>query len=113
MLYEVITAYIEILVFTKNTQIKVDGWESLRPYRLGFVMGLKKIEEQTQGMQVYMADTNETIFKLLQRGRFDIARITSYNVCYTKLLRRRLAVRLKKRISVCASSLKRWNPLTG
>ncbi len=66
-------AYIEILVFTKNTQIKVDGWESLRPYRLGFVMGLKEIEEQTQGMQVYMADTNETIFKLLQRGRFDIA----------------------------------------
>jgi polar amino acid transport system substrate-binding protein len=62
----------EIVVFTKGTQVKVESWESLRPYRIGFVKGIKIVEEKTVGMQVEAVATMQQAFSKLDLGRTDI-----------------------------------------
>lgn len=62
----------EIVVFTKLEPFKVESWESLRPYKIGFVKGIKIIEEKTAGMQVESVATMQQAFAKLARGRSDI-----------------------------------------
>lgn len=62
----------EIVVFTKSRQLSVHGWESLRPYRLGFVKGIKIIEENTVGMQSETVATMQQAFSKLELGRTDV-----------------------------------------
>ena len=64
---------VEGLVFTKSKEFVVNGWESLRPYRIGIVRGVIFIEKGTEGMNVHSATTNEMVFKILDRGRTDIS----------------------------------------
>ena len=66
-------SYVEIVVFTKNVNFPVEGWESLRPYRIGFQQGMKLIEAKTKGMKVSTTNSSELTFKLLKLNRFDIA----------------------------------------
>ena len=49
---------IEGRVFTKNTNFRVDGWESHRPYPIGIRRGLKYIERGTTGMNVVVGNEN-------------------------------------------------------
>ncbi|QPF74775.1 amino acid ABC transporter substrate-binding protein [Roseateles sp. DAIF2] len=63
----------EIVVFTKSVPaFAVSGWESLRPYRLGFVKGIKIIEEHTVGMRVETVATMLQAFTKLELGRTDL-----------------------------------------
>jgi len=62
----------EIVVFSKTHQLDVRGWESLRPYKLGFVKGVKIIEENTGGMQVESVATLQQAFSKLELGRTDL-----------------------------------------
>ncbi len=63
---------IEGMVFTSGTDIKVTGWESLRPYRIGVRIGIKFAEDGTRGMNVQPVATNELLFSKLELGRTDI-----------------------------------------
>jgi ABC-type amino acid transport substrate-binding protein len=65
--------FIEATVFSKTTDFPVDGWESLSPHRIGLIRGIKFAEQNTQGMSVAPADGYDTLFRLLDRGRVDIA----------------------------------------
>ncbi len=62
----------EIVVFTKATSFTVEGWESLRPYRLGFVKGIKIVEEMTAGMKQEPVATMQQAFTKLDLERSDL-----------------------------------------
>jgi len=40
----------EFTAFTKKRGIRVAGWESLRPYNVGFITGWKILEENVRGL---------------------------------------------------------------
>ncbi|WP_423005504.1 substrate-binding periplasmic protein [Undibacterium sp. JH2W] len=62
----------EIVIFTYGTNFVVTGWESLRPYTIGFVKGIKIIEQNTIGMKLEAAPTMRQAFQKMLLGRSDI-----------------------------------------
>lgn len=62
----------EIVVFSRRWNFKVQGWESLRPFRLGFVKGIKIIEENTKGMQLEPVATLQQAFVKMELDRSDL-----------------------------------------
>ncbi|MDM4766200.1 transporter substrate-binding domain-containing protein [Pelomonas sp. SE-A7] len=62
----------EIVVFTKSRPFAIEGWESLRPYRLGYVKGIKIVEEMTAGMKQEPVATMQQAFVKLDLGRTDL-----------------------------------------
>lgn len=66
--------YNEDVVFAKNSlTFVVDGYESLRPYRIGIVKGVKNAEIGTAGMNREVVTTYKNLFLLLKAGRIDVA----------------------------------------
>jgi polar amino acid transport system substrate-binding protein len=62
----------EIVIFTLGTSFVVSGWESLRPFTIGFVKGIKIIEQNTQGMKLEPTATMRQAFLKMSLGRSDI-----------------------------------------
>ncbi|MFZ6657773.1 substrate-binding periplasmic protein [Undibacterium sp. TJN19] len=62
----------EIVIFTHGTSFIVNGWESLRPYTIGFVKGIKIIEKNTLGMKLETAPTMRQAFQKMILGRSDV-----------------------------------------
>jgi polar amino acid transport system substrate-binding protein len=62
----------EIVIFTLGTSFPVHGWESLRPYTVGFVKSIKIVEQNTQGMRVEVASTLRQAFVKMSLGRSDV-----------------------------------------
>lgn len=63
----------EVVAFSRSASPPViKGWESLRPYRLGFIKGVKVIEERTAGMQVDTVTTLQQAMAMLELGRTDL-----------------------------------------
>ena len=62
----------EIVIFTLGTTFVVGGWESLRPFTIGFVKGIKIIEQNTQGMKLEPTATMRQAFLKMILGRSDI-----------------------------------------
>ncbi len=62
----------EVVAFTRRSDVQVSGWESLRPYRLGFVKGIKIIEENTRGMEQEPVATLQQAFVKMELGRSDL-----------------------------------------
>ncbi|MCH8620239.1 transporter substrate-binding domain-containing protein [Undibacterium sp. TS12] len=62
----------EIVIFTNGTNFVVNGWESLRPYTIGFVKGIKIIEQNTVGMKLESAPTVRQAFQKMLLGRSDV-----------------------------------------
>jgi len=62
----------EIVIFSRGTSFVVGGWESLRPYTLGFVRGIKIVQENTKGMRVEAVPTMPQAFEKMMMGRTDL-----------------------------------------
>jgi polar amino acid transport system substrate-binding protein len=62
----------ELVIFTRGTSFAVNGWESLRPYTMGFVRGNKIAQENTKGMKVEQVPTMLQAFEKLMMGRTDL-----------------------------------------
>lgn len=62
----------EIVIFTQGTDFVVNGWESLRPFVVGYVKGIKIIEKNTVGMHVEQAATMRQAFLKMNLGRSDV-----------------------------------------
>lgn len=60
-------------VFSKDIDFFVNGWNSLKPYKIGIVKGIIFAMEGTAGMNVTMADTYEELIYMLERGEVEIA----------------------------------------
>jgi len=67
------------MVYSQDKNIKVNGWESLRPYKIGIRRGVVTTEKGTQGMDIEVVNNNEQLFELLQRKRIDVAILSSGN----------------------------------
>ena len=63
---------LETVVYARRSDIVINGWVSLKPYKIGFLRGFKKAEENTQGMHVYFAEKMSSLFDLLVNGRVDL-----------------------------------------
>ena len=59
-------------VYVKDKKFKLNGWESLRPYKIGIIRGHLYAEKGTQGMDVTTVNSNDLLFKMLDRGRVDV-----------------------------------------
>lgn len=65
-------AYDNQVVFTKNKKFTVNGWQSLKPYKIGYQRGMKAVEENIQGMNIDGSENPPLAFKKLDKGRDDI-----------------------------------------
>jgi ABC-type amino acid transport substrate-binding protein len=61
----------ETVAFTKKS-IDINGWESLKPYRLGTIIGHKQVEKNIQEMEYSSVIATEQLFKMLNHDRIDI-----------------------------------------
>ncbi len=62
----------EIVIFTRGTDFVVHGWESLRPFTIGYVRGIKIVHENTEGMKREAVGTMEQAMQKLTMGRTDL-----------------------------------------
>ena len=74
--------YIEGSAFAQKGDFRIDGWDSLRPHRLGIIRGIKFAENNTRGMDTYVAKDYPGLFRMLRGGRVDIAISPSLNGRY-------------------------------
>ncbi|BBO67814.1 hypothetical protein DSCA_17440 [Desulfosarcina alkanivorans] len=59
--------------FSKNSDIKLNGWKSLNPYSIGIVTGFKIMEMNTKGVKNLTKVENPILlFTLLQKDRVEI-----------------------------------------
>ncbi len=79
-------AYSDLVVFTTDPQVTVTGWESLRPYYVCIVRGMKLAEIKTQGMKVDRVTRSEQLFKKLARKRNDVGVYLRSGYCEVKKL---------------------------
>ncbi|WP_028974830.1 substrate-binding periplasmic protein [Spirochaeta cellobiosiphila] len=64
---------VEGLAITKNLDLTITGWESIRPYKIGIRRGIKYIENGTKGMDVEFNTTDEALLQKLIADRIQVA----------------------------------------
>ena len=64
---------LEAVAFTRSIRFQPQGWESLRPYRVGLIRGIKFAENNTIGMNRYLVSRYQSLFQMLDSGRIDVA----------------------------------------
>jgi len=71
----------EGVAFTKNKDMTISDWESLRPYRLACVLGVQVIRLALieRNIDCYYVATHEQTLQMLDLGRVDIALIPKIN----------------------------------
>ena len=79
-------AYVDIVVYTKDKNFAVEGWQSLSPYSIGLERGVILIEEKTRGMNVEAVTTIQQAFLKLNAGRTDIVVDSRSTQCLLKNL---------------------------
>ncbi|MGI2106536.1 substrate-binding periplasmic protein [Shewanella frigidimarina] len=73
---------LEAVAFTKNAQFTVNGWESLKPYKVGIQRGIRFAEKGTRsikGLYTHVVNSNEQLFSLLEKDRVDVIVIAYLN----------------------------------
>ncbi|KAF0233499.1 MAG: hypothetical protein FD177_1613 [Desulfovibrionaceae bacterium] len=69
---------VTVKAFTKGKKFPVNGWESLRPYSICYMHGLKLYEQGTLGMNRMSALGLENALRLLHDGMCDVAVLSPY-----------------------------------
>lgn len=59
-------------VYSKNPNLNLEDWSSLKPYRIGIHRGHLYALNGTQGMQAIQINSNESMFKMLDADRVDV-----------------------------------------
>lgn len=65
--------YLEAVVFTRNTEFEPSDWQSLEPYRIGLIRGIKFAENNTRHMNRHRVNTYHSLFTMLEKGRLEVA----------------------------------------
>ena len=63
---------LEVRVFSKDVEFSVNGWESLKPYNIGIIRGVKHAELGTKGMNRHISVNYNHLFQMLDKKRVDI-----------------------------------------
>ena len=62
-----------IVAFSKNTGIKVDGWQSLLKYQVAYINGWRNCERELQQSKTKISVKNEALlFTLIEKNRVDV-----------------------------------------
>ncbi|WP_250655775.1 substrate-binding periplasmic protein [Alkalimarinus coralli] len=76
-------AHVEYVAYTKkNKKIDVENWDSLTPYSIGILKGVKLIELRSKHLNTEMVTNHRSIFKMLYLERFDVALFTKLDGLY-------------------------------
>jgi polar amino acid transport system substrate-binding protein len=63
----------EFVAFSKKSDIKISGWDSLKPYNIGFITGWKILEANITGTKSLIKVKNERVlFDVLNEDKVDI-----------------------------------------
>ncbi len=62
----------EQMAFGHDPTLKIDGWQSLKPYRLVFHRGYKVAEQNTVGMDRHLTGNDVNAFTMVENKRMDI-----------------------------------------
>ena len=71
--------FLEAAVFSGSVDLKVEGWENLRSYKIGVVRGIKFAIDNTAGMRRYIASDYGPLFRMLDLGRLDVGIVPRIN----------------------------------
>lgn len=67
-------ASFEFAVFSKKKNIRVNGWNSLKPYKTGIITGWKILETNLGPLPLlYRATDQQSLFDMLEQDRIDVA----------------------------------------
>ena len=77
--------YFEASVFSARHDFEVKGWESLRPYRIGIIRGMKFAEANTKGMNRIETSSYEALLKMLDSGRVDVGILPRVNGLFQRI----------------------------
>lgn len=64
--------YFSFVVFTKDLDFEVNGWQSLQPYKISYLAGIALVEQNTKGMMAEPAISMKQGFQKLLRNRSDV-----------------------------------------
>ncbi|MFC1523437.1 substrate-binding periplasmic protein [Thermodesulfobacteriota bacterium] len=59
------------MAFSKQ-KIRINGWRSLKPYKLGFLRGHKQVEEKLKGLTYKRVENSDQLFKMMDAERLDV-----------------------------------------
>ncbi len=79
--------YYDLMVFTKELDFQVKGWQSLSPYTINFMRGNKLAEKHTSGMKVETTTTTEQTLRKLAVGRTEVVVGARSVICLVKSLK--------------------------
>ena len=84
---EIPVIYEEAVAFAVKKNITVDGFDSLKPYIVGYVSGIAYFEDRLRNvMQKETAPGLESLFRKLDAGRTDIAIDSRFSFCLVRKL---------------------------
>ena len=64
----------DFVAFSKNPHVKINGWQSLKPYNIGLIRGWKILEANTAGFPYRQTVRDaDVLFNMLDKDRIDIA----------------------------------------
>jgi polar amino acid transport system substrate-binding protein len=72
----------EASAFSANQRFNVTRWDSLRPFRIGIIRGLKFAERNAKGMSPVLVGDYKALLTMLDRGRLDIGILPRVNGMY-------------------------------
>ena len=76
-------AQVEYVAYAKkNNKIEVENWDSLTPYSVGILKGVKLMEQRTKHLNTEVVTNYQSIFKMLYLERFDVAIFTKLDGLY-------------------------------
>ncbi|MFZ6741757.1 substrate-binding periplasmic protein [Undibacterium sp. JH2W] len=80
-------AYEEAVVFATKKTFTVDGFDSLKPYVVGYVNGVTYLDERLRNVpQKETAPNLESLFRKLEAGRTDVAVDSRFSFCLVRKL---------------------------
>lgn len=69
----------DLVAFAKKPDIKLSGWDSLKPLRVAYVRGWQVYETNVVGVKnLEILDSENALFKFLDAGRTDVALASRY-----------------------------------
>ncbi len=64
----------DFMVYSKNPQLSVLGWQDLLPYSVGMINGWKIVEQNLDGARaVFKVNSYDQLLAMLDKGRIDVA----------------------------------------
>ncbi len=73
----------DFVVFSKNPQMQIENWDSLKPYSVAFMNGWKILEWNIKNYKsITKASSPQQLFKLLANDRIDAVVYAKYSGLY-------------------------------